>query len=236
MESQAASSPQAGAGSAPAAQEKDELRRSLSQRQLTMIAIGGAIGVGLFLGSGLTIQLAGPGVIISYLLGAAIAAVVAFCLAEMAVVHPFSGSFGIYAETYLSRWVGFCVRATYGLVQIIAIGAEVTAVAIYLVSSCSPLDLGLPGLARAGGDQCAPGKQFRRVRILVCGHQGTSNSDFYRGRSCTDLRRWTAVGHRFPKPLPKWRISAAWTKGRVARPNLSDNQLYGCRDHCGHFG
>src|SRR5436853_7925527 len=96
-----------------------------------MIAIGGAIGVGLFLGSGLTIQLAGPGVIISYLLGAAIAAVVAFCLAEMAVVHPFSGSFGIYAETYLSRWVGFCVRATYGLVQIIAIGAEVTAVAIY---------------------------------------------------------------------------------------------------------
>src|SRR5436309_15773217 len=96
-----------------------------------MIAIGGAIGVGLFLGSGLTIQLAGPGVIISYLLGAAIAAVVAFCLAEMAVVHPFSGSFGIYAETYLSRWAGFCVRATYGLVQIIAIGAEVTAVAIY---------------------------------------------------------------------------------------------------------
>src|SRR5207244_12826267 len=51
--------------------------------------------------------------------------------AEMAVVHPFSGSFVIYAETYLSRWVGFCVRATYGLVQIIAIGAEVTAVAIY---------------------------------------------------------------------------------------------------------
>src|SRR5437867_13198563 len=104
MESQAASSPQAGAGSAPAAQEKDELRRSLSQRQLTMIAIGGAIGVGLFLGSGLTIQLAGPGVIISYLIGAAIAAVIAYCLAEMAVVHPFSGSFGIYAESYLSRW------------------------------------------------------------------------------------------------------------------------------------
>jgi amino acid transporter, AAT family len=128
MEPQAASPKQ---GSAPPAQEKDELRRSLSQGQLTMIAIGGAIGVGLFLGSGVTIQLAGPGVIISYLLGAAIAAVVSYCLAEMAVVHPFSGSFGIYAETYLSRWVGFCVRATYGLVQIIAIGAEVTAVAIY---------------------------------------------------------------------------------------------------------
>jgi len=96
-----------------------------------MIAIGGAIGVGLFLGSSVTIELAGPGVIVTYLLSALIAMVVAYSLAEMAVVHPVSGSFGIYAEKYLSHWAGFCVRATYGLVQIIAIGAEVTAVAIY---------------------------------------------------------------------------------------------------------
>jgi AAT family amino acid transporter len=108
-----------------------ELQRRLSSRQLTMIAIGGAIGVGLFLGSELTIQLAGPGVIITYLLGALIAMVVAYALAEMAVVHPVAGSFGVYAETYLTSWSGFTVRATYGLVQIIAIGAEVTAVAIY---------------------------------------------------------------------------------------------------------
>jgi amino acid transporter, AAT family len=46
-------------------------------------------------------------------------------------VHPVAGSFGIYAERYLNRWSGFSVRATYGLIQIIAIGAEVTAVAIY---------------------------------------------------------------------------------------------------------
>jgi L-asparagine transporter-like permease len=96
-----------------------------------MIAIGGAIGVGLFLGSSVTIELAGPGVIVSYILGALVAMVVAYSLAEMAVVHPVAGSFGVYAETYLSRWAGFTVRVTYGLVQIIAIGAEVTAVAIY---------------------------------------------------------------------------------------------------------
>src|SRR5947209_14271916 len=120
------------AGAQPAAEVHAEtLQRRLSQRQLTMIAIGGAIGVGLFLGSSVTIELAGPGVIVSYLLGALIAMVVAYSLAEMAVVHPVSGSFGIYAEKYLSPWAGFCVRATYGLVQIIAIGAEVTAVAIY---------------------------------------------------------------------------------------------------------
>src|SRR6266699_2177739 len=113
------------------AAETGELRRRLTQRQLSMLAIGGAIGVGLFLGSSVTIRLAGPGVIVSYVLGAVIALIIAYSLVEMAVVHPVAGSFGIYAQTYLSPWAGFTVRATYGLVQIIAIGAEVTAVAIY---------------------------------------------------------------------------------------------------------
>jgi AAT family amino acid transporter len=108
-----------------------ELKRNLTQRQLTMLTIGGAIGVGLFLGSSLTIRLAGPGVILSYLLSAAIAVIVAYSIAEMAVVHPVAGSFGVYAQTYLNEWSGFAVRATYAFVQIIAIGAEVTAVAIY---------------------------------------------------------------------------------------------------------
>src|SRR5262249_13555343 len=109
----------------------ESLERKLTQRQLSMLALGGAIGVGLFLGSSITVQLAGPGVIVSYLLGALIAMIVAYALAEMAVVHPISGAFGIYAEIYFSKWAGFAVRATYGLVQIIAIGAEVTAIAIY---------------------------------------------------------------------------------------------------------
>jgi amino acid transporter, AAT family len=111
--------------------ETHELKRRLSQRQLSMITIGGAIGVGLFLGSSVTIRLAGPGVIITYLFSAVIALIVAYALAEMAVVHPVAGSFGVYAQTYLSPWAGFAVRATYGFVQIIAIGAEITAVAIY---------------------------------------------------------------------------------------------------------
>ena len=114
-----------------ASPETDELKRKLTQRQLTMLAIGGAIGVGLFLGSSVTIRLAGPGVIVTYLIGALIAMIVAYSLAEMAVVQPVAGSFGVYAQTYLSPWAGFSVRATYALVQIIAIGAEVTAVAIY---------------------------------------------------------------------------------------------------------
>jgi amino acid transporter, AAT family len=108
------------------------LQRRLSQRQLTMMAIGGAIGVGLFLGSGVTIRLAGPAVILSYLLGAGIALIMSYTLAEMAVLHPVAGAFGVYAETYLNPWAGFSVRATYGAAQIIAIGAEVTAAGIYI--------------------------------------------------------------------------------------------------------
>jgi AAT family amino acid transporter len=110
---------------------EEGLQRGLSQRQLTMIAIGSAIGVGLFLGSTFTISLAGPGVIITYVIGAVIALIMAYALAEMAVVHPLAGSFGVYAEQYLSSWLGYAVRATYAFIQILAIGAEVTAVAIY---------------------------------------------------------------------------------------------------------
>ena len=125
---------QAGAAEAEplAVSEVEGLHRRLSQRQLTMMAIGGAIGVGLFLGSSFTIHLAGPGVILSYLLGAGIALIMSYALTEMAVVHPVAGAFGVYAEKYLNPWAGFSVRATYGLAQIIAIGAEVTAAAIYI--------------------------------------------------------------------------------------------------------
>src|ERR1051326_1762796 len=114
------------------ATDAEGLHRRLSQRQLTMMAIGGAIGVGLFLGSSVTIRLAGPAVILSYLLGAGIALIMSYVLTEMAVVHPVAGAFGVYAEKYLNPWAGFSVRATYGVAQIIAIGAEVTAAGIYI--------------------------------------------------------------------------------------------------------
>src|SRR5215471_12402594 len=117
---------------APSSQQIEGLHHRLSQRQLTTIAIGGAIGVGLFLGSSVTIRLAGPAVILSYLLGAGIALIMSYVLAEMAVLHPVAGAFGVYAEKYVNPWAGFAVRATYAIAQIIAIGAEVTAAGIYL--------------------------------------------------------------------------------------------------------
>jgi amino acid transporter, AAT family len=112
-------------------ESREQLSRQLTSAQLAMIAIGGAIGTGLFLGSSLAVRVAGPGVIVSYLIGAVIALLFMGALSEMAVAHPTAGSFGVYAELYLNPWAGFAVRYTYWAAQCIAIGSEATAIAIY---------------------------------------------------------------------------------------------------------
>jgi L-asparagine transporter-like permease len=108
------------------------LRRALSARKLTMIALGGAIGTGLFLGSGLAITLAGPAVLVSYAIGALIALLLMGCLAEMSIAHPTAGSFGAYAEHYIGPLAGFLVRYAYWTCVVLAVGTEVTAVAVYM--------------------------------------------------------------------------------------------------------
>src|SRR5215475_11239724 len=108
------------------------LRQDLTRAQLVMIGLGGAIGTGLFMGSGLAIGYAGPGVILSFAIAGFVALVMVFSLSEMAVVHPTAGSFGTYAETYLNPWAGFVVRYTYWISQVIAIGGEAVAAGVYM--------------------------------------------------------------------------------------------------------
>lgn len=108
------------------------LSKALSKAQVVMIGLGGAIGTGLFMGSGIAIGYAGPAVIVSYAIAGFAALVMVFSLSEMAVVHPAAGSFGVYAETYLNPWSGFVVRYTYWIVQVIAIGGEAVAVGVYM--------------------------------------------------------------------------------------------------------
>ncbi len=97
-----------------------------------MIAIGGAIGTGLFLGSGFAIGIAGPAVLLSYLIGALITLLLMGCMAEMTVAHPTAGSFGAWAEFYLSPMAGFLLRVAYWAGVVLALGTEVTAVAVYM--------------------------------------------------------------------------------------------------------
>src|SRR5579883_187150 len=108
------------------------LRRSLGRAQIVMIGLGGAIGTGLFMGSGLAVGYAGPSVIVSYALAGFVALVMVFSLSEMAVVHPTAGSFGTYAEIYLNPWAGFVVRYTYWIAEAIAVGGEAVAAGLYM--------------------------------------------------------------------------------------------------------
>ncbi|WP_374718303.1 amino acid permease [Neobacillus sp.] len=110
----------------------NQLKRDLTTRQLTMIAMGCAIGTGLFLGSGLAISTAGPGVLISYAIGALIVLILMGCLAEMTVAHPSTGSFGFIAETYIHPMAGYLVRYSYWIANVLAVGVEVSAIAIYM--------------------------------------------------------------------------------------------------------
>lgn len=108
------------------------LRQQLTSAQMSMIAIGGAIGTGLFMGSTFAIGFAGPSVLISYAIGALITLLLMGCLAEMTVAHPTSGSFGAYAEFYISPLAGFLVRYAYWACIVLAVGTEVTAIAKYM--------------------------------------------------------------------------------------------------------
>jgi AAT family amino acid transporter len=108
------------------------LHKDLKRSQVIMIGLGGAIGTGLFMGSGLAIGYAGPAVILSFAIAAFAAAAMVFSLSEMAVVHPSAGSLGTYAEIYLNPWAGTVVRYTYWMAQVIAVGAEAVAAGVYM--------------------------------------------------------------------------------------------------------
>jgi amino acid transporter, AAT family len=118
-------------GNPDAVEREAGLRRELKPHQVAMIGLGCTIGTGLFLGSAISVKLAGPSVIVSFLLGAFVALTVMWALAEMSVEHPTAGAFGLHAEMYLHPWAGFAIRYTYWLCLVVIIGSEVVAAAIY---------------------------------------------------------------------------------------------------------
>ncbi|MCX4827305.1 amino acid permease [Streptomyces sp. NBC_00006] len=120
-------------GNEAAQGETDEgYKRGLGARQIQMIAIGGAIGTGLFLGAGKGISKAGPSLILAY----AVAGVVIFCimraLGELLMYRPVSGSFSEYAREFIGPFAGFATGWTYWLFWVITGMTEVTAAATYM--------------------------------------------------------------------------------------------------------
>ncbi|WP_018383057.1 amino acid permease [Wenjunlia vitaminophila] len=97
-----------------------------------MIAIGGVIGAGLFVGSGAGIRAAGPGILLSYALAGLLVVLVMRMLGEMAAAHPTSGSFSAYADRALGRWAGFTIGWLYWFFWVVVLAVEATAGAAIL--------------------------------------------------------------------------------------------------------
>ncbi|WP_339529401.1 amino acid permease [Pseudomonas mucidolens] len=113
-------------------QQQQGLKRGLNARHIRFMALGSAIGTGLFYGSASAIQMAGPAVLLAYLIGGAAVFMVMRALGEMAVHNPVAGSFGQYASTYLGPMAGFVLGWTYAFEMIIVCLADVTAFGIYM--------------------------------------------------------------------------------------------------------
>lgn len=110
----------------------NHLQRKLTNRHLQMIALGGAIGTGLFYGSASTISLTGPGIILSYFIGGIIVFLIMRMLGEICIEHPISGSFSTYAEKFWGQFPGYLTGWSYLTAWILGSMAELTAIGIYI--------------------------------------------------------------------------------------------------------
>ncbi|OXM43545.1 amino acid permease [Amycolatopsis alba] len=109
--------------------ETRSLGTGFRRRHVTMLAISGAIGAGLFVGTGAGIKTGGPGILLSYVVAGLLMVLVMRMLGEMAAAEPSSGSFSVYAEKALGRWAGFTVGWLYWSLLVVVVAAEATAAA-----------------------------------------------------------------------------------------------------------
>ncbi|WP_406215977.1 amino acid permease [Streptomyces canus] len=106
-------------------QESDaSLTHGLKQRHLSMIALGGVIGAGLFVGSGAGIAAAGPSIVLAYTLSGLLVMLVMRMLGEMSAAYPSSGSFSAHAERAFGPWAGFTAGWSFWILLCTAVGLE----------------------------------------------------------------------------------------------------------------
>jgi gamma-aminobutyrate permease len=115
------------AGTVPEQTEETGLHKGLKRRHMNLIALGGVIGAGLFVGSGVVINDAGPGAIISFLIGGIITMLIMRMLAEMAVARPVVGSFYVYARQALGNRAGFATGWMYWYFFVVVVAVEAVA-------------------------------------------------------------------------------------------------------------
>ena len=123
-----------------------ELSRGLKNRHIQLIAIGGAIGTGLFLGSGKSIHFAGPSIMLVYFVIGLALFFMMRALGELLMYKPITGSFTHFAETFIGPWAGFITGWTYWFCWIVTGIAEITAVGMYVQFWVPDLPQWIPAL------------------------------------------------------------------------------------------
>ncbi|MCP8971318.1 alanine permease AlaP [Ectobacillus ponti] len=113
-------------------QDGQQLHRGLEERHITLMSLGAAIGVGLFLGSASAIKLAGPGILLAYGFSGLIMFFIMRALGEMAIQKPVAGSFSKYARDYLGPLAGYLTGWNYWFLWVVTCMAEITAVGVYM--------------------------------------------------------------------------------------------------------
>lgn len=114
------------------AQQTNELKQGLSNRHIQLIALGGAVGTGLFLGISQTIKLAGPSVLLGYAIAGIIAFLIMRHLGEMVVEEPVSGSFSYFANKYWGPMAGFMSGWNYWVLYVLVSMAELSAIGTFV--------------------------------------------------------------------------------------------------------
>ena len=175
-------------------QSETRLSRNLRNRHIQLIAFGGTIGVGLFLGSAKAIHNAGPALLVSYAVGGAAIFFIMRALGELLTYRPVAGSFASYADEFCGPFAGFVTGWSYWFMWVVTAMAELTAIGIYVRASsfCYPamrlassrgcsnasITLQAPGTAlRAGSPRKAPPRlcvvtSCRRAAVMRClGHR-----------------------------------------------------------------
>ena len=112
--------------------EQQKMERGLKPRHVEMIALGGTIGVGLFMGSANTIQMAGPSVLLCYAVTGVVMFFIMRIMGEMLYQEPVTGSFATYGHKYISPFVGYLTACSYWFLWVVVGLSEITAVGIYV--------------------------------------------------------------------------------------------------------
>src|ERR1700761_2325347 len=129
---------------------KAALTRSLKSRHIQLIALGGTIGVGLFLGSAGAIHKGGPGLLLSYAISGLAIFFIMRALGELLTYRPVAGSFAAYAEEFCGPFAGFVTGWSYWFMWIVTAMAELTAVGVYVRFWLPDIPQWLPGLVALG--------------------------------------------------------------------------------------